>query len=245
MVLDEDATPPPPSGSCDVVMAPALEPTPAVMATDSLLATEVSEPSPTAEVSGPSTTTEVAESSSVWYSLTVEEVMELATCRYIDFPGVGVINLEAPQLPEKVLEVAMERMFAKPSIMDMIASVSKALQEYERAGGFAPVIAAEAMDVALEASATSSGPTADAPTPPPASGGRRHLSPSRRKLLKLQLPPQQRPAWLRLLSDKLDRRRLALGEPATAAQEQAAPEGTARVASPEIQEVEETGASLS
>jgi hypothetical protein len=37
----------------------------------------------------------------------------------------------------------------------------------------------------------------------------------------------------------------ALDEPAAAAQEQAAPEGTARVASPEIQEVEETGASLS
>jgi hypothetical protein len=41
-------------------------------------------------------------------ALTVEEVMELATCRYIDFPGVGVIDLEAPQLPEKVLEVATE-----------------------------------------------------------------------------------------------------------------------------------------
>jgi hypothetical protein len=36
-----------------------------------------------------------------------------------------------------------------------------------------------------------------------------------------------------------------LDEPAAATQEQAAPEGTARAASPEIQEVEETGASLS
>jgi hypothetical protein len=29
-------------------------------------------------------------------------------------------------------------MFAEPSIMDTIASVSKALHEYERADGFAP-----------------------------------------------------------------------------------------------------------
>jgi hypothetical protein len=34
--------------------------------------------------------------------------MELATSRYIDFPIVGIINLEVPQLPEKVLEVATE-----------------------------------------------------------------------------------------------------------------------------------------
>jgi hypothetical protein len=64
--------------------------------------------------------------------------MELATCRYIDFPSVGIINLEVPQLPEKVLEVATEWMFAEPSILEMIASVSKALHKYERTGSFAP-----------------------------------------------------------------------------------------------------------
>jgi hypothetical protein len=59
-----------------------------------------------------------------------------------------------------------------------------------------------------------------------------------------------------MLSERLDRRRLAqsplkstrfevLDEPVAAAQEQAAPEGTVRVASLEIQEVEEMGASLS
>jgi hypothetical protein len=100
---------------------------------------------------------EVAESSSARDALTVEEVMELATCRYIDFPGVGVIDLEAPQLPEKVLEVATERMFVELSIMDTIASVSKALQEYERAGGFAPATTAEATDAALEVPTASSG----------------------------------------------------------------------------------------
>jgi hypothetical protein len=32
-------------------------------------------------------------------------------------------------------------MFAEPSIMETIATVSKALQEYERTGGFAPAVA--------------------------------------------------------------------------------------------------------
>jgi hypothetical protein len=61
-----------------------------------------------AEVPGPPATAEVAESSSDRDTITVEEVMELETCWYIDFPGVGIIALEAPQLPEKVLELAME-----------------------------------------------------------------------------------------------------------------------------------------
>jgi hypothetical protein len=128
MVLDEDSTPPPPSGSHNVVTTPAPEPTPVVAATDSLPTTEMSEPFSVAEFPSPSATVEVAESSSAQDALTVEEVMELVTCRYINFPSVGVIDLEAPQLPEKVLEVVMERMFTEPSIMETIASVSKVLQ---------------------------------------------------------------------------------------------------------------------
>jgi hypothetical protein len=54
------------------------------------------EPSPTAKVPCPPPTEEVAETSSARVALTTEEVMELATCRYIDFPGVGVIDLDAP-----------------------------------------------------------------------------------------------------------------------------------------------------
>jgi hypothetical protein len=69
----------------------------------------------------------VAETSSARDALTTEEVMELVTYRYIDFPGVRVIDLEAPELLEKVLEVATERMFNEPTIMETIASVSKAL----------------------------------------------------------------------------------------------------------------------
>jgi hypothetical protein len=50
----------------------------------------------------------VAESSSARVALTAEEVMELVTCWYIDFPGIGVVDLKAPRLPEKVYELAAE-----------------------------------------------------------------------------------------------------------------------------------------
>jgi hypothetical protein len=136
------------------------DPSPVVEVSEHSLAVEMLEPPPAAGAVG---------SSSAINAVTVEEVMGLATCRYIDFPGVGVIDLEAPQLSENVLEVATERMFIEPSIMDTIASVSKALREYERVGGFAPVVAAEATDVALEAPAASMEPTADASVPPLAS----------------------------------------------------------------------------
>jgi hypothetical protein len=254
MVLDEDPTPPPSLGSHDVVMTPASEPSPTVAMTDSLAAAVVLELSPVAEVSGPFPTAEVAETSSAWGAVTVEEVMEVATSWYIDFPGVGVIDLEAPQLPEIVLEVATERMFDEPSIMETIASVSKALHKYERAGGFATAVAVEATGAALEAPAAGMKPTTDAPAPPPASGSRDASLPSRRKLLKLR-PPSQRPAWQRLLGEvgSSPPRPVAAGadeghaidEPATTVQGRAAPEGTIRAASPEIQEVPETEASLS
>jgi hypothetical protein len=45
-----------------------------------------------------------------------------------------------------VLEVETEQMFAELSIMEMIAPVSKVLHEYEHVDGFAPAVAAEAMD---------------------------------------------------------------------------------------------------
>jgi hypothetical protein len=98
VVVDEDSAALPSSKNCDVMITPASEPT-QVTATASLLpAIEVPEPSPAAEVLGPPPTTEVEETSSGRVALTAEEVMELATCRYIDFLGVGVIDLEAPQL---------------------------------------------------------------------------------------------------------------------------------------------------
>jgi hypothetical protein len=89
VVLDKGSAPPQSSGGRDVVMAWMSEPVPVVMTADFFLAAEVPEPSLAAEVPGSSLIAEVAESSSVRGAVTVEEVMELATCRYIDFPGVG------------------------------------------------------------------------------------------------------------------------------------------------------------
>jgi hypothetical protein len=148
------------------MMTPVSEPALAVATADPFLAAEVPEPSPAAEVPGPSPTAETAETSSAAGAVTVEEVMELATCQYIDLPGVGVIDLEATQLPEKVLDVAMEMMFVEPSIMEMIVSVSKMLHEYERTGGFAPSAASEAAKVVPEGPAASTESAADVPTPP-------------------------------------------------------------------------------
>jgi hypothetical protein len=140
MVLDEDVAPHPTSERHDAAVVLALESTQVPAAKGHLPAVEVSVPPPTMEVQGPPPTAEVTESSSARVSLTLEEMMDLETCRYIDLPGVEVIDLEAPQLPEKDYGAAAERRSNEPTIMETIASVSKALQEYERAGGFATVL---------------------------------------------------------------------------------------------------------
>jgi hypothetical protein len=77
-------------------------------------------------------------------------------------------------------------------IMETIASVSKALQEYECAGGFAPVIATDEEDVALAAPVAHVEPRKDvsalpqinegreASPPPPVGGSCRSSSPCHR-----------------------------------------------------------------
>jgi hypothetical protein len=172
MVVDEDSAPRPPSESHNAAMAPVLEPA-QVLATVSLLpAVEVPVPSPTVEFQGPLPTAEVAESSSALVSLTVEEMVDLETCRYIDFPGVGVIDLKVLQLPEREYEVASERTSNEPTIMETIASVSKALQEYERASGFALAATIDAEDAAISAPAAYVEPSEDASVPPRVNEGR-------------------------------------------------------------------------
>jgi hypothetical protein len=104
-------------------------------------------------------------------AVTVEEVMELATSRYIDFPGVGIVDLEAPELPSKALDVAAEWILAEPLILETIASISQALHQYERAGGFDPPAASEAAEAAAKVSAICTDSVADAPAPPPTSEG--------------------------------------------------------------------------
>jgi hypothetical protein len=256
-VLDEDSAPPLSSESRDVVMAPASELAQVTVTADPLTVVEVSEPSPAFGVSGPPLTAEAAETSLARVSLTVEEVMELAMCRYIDFLDVGVIDLEAPQLPEKVYEVVSERMFNEPTIMEMIASVSKALQEYERTGGFTPAIAAETVDAALEAPATHVEPTAYASTPPPAIESREASLPQSAEAAEAPTSVAEALAAEAIAEDEGsspprpvaadagDVETRVLDEPAAATQELAASEMVTRAASPEIQEAEETRTSLS
>jgi hypothetical protein len=87
VVLDKDSAPPPTAGDRDVVMTSMTEPTPAARAP---------KPSPAAEVLEPSPVAGEAKTSSVVGAVTVEEVMELETSWYIDFPGVGIVDLDAP-----------------------------------------------------------------------------------------------------------------------------------------------------
>jgi hypothetical protein len=68
-----------------------------------------------------------------------------------------------------VLDVATEWMFAELTIMETIASVSRALHEYERSGGFAPPTTSEAAEAVPEGSAAGTESAVDAPTPPPTS----------------------------------------------------------------------------
>jgi hypothetical protein len=213
-------------------------------------------PSPVVEVQDPPPAVEVAESSSARVALTTEEVMELATCRYIDFPGIGVIDLEAPQLPEKVYEVAAERMFNEPTIMETIASVSKALQEHERAGGFAPAVVADAEDVALVAPAAHVELIADASVPPQIDEGRGASPPQPVEAAEAPTPVAKvgttktvvrgegtsPPCPVATEAEGVESR--VLGELTAVVQESAATELMTRGTSLEIQEVEETGASL-
>jgi hypothetical protein len=60
-------------------------------------------------------------------------------------------------------------MFAEPSIMETITSISKALHEYERADGFAPPATSEAAKVVPEGHVAGTELAVDAPMPPPTS----------------------------------------------------------------------------
>jgi hypothetical protein len=257
VVLSEDSVALPSSENCDVVIPPASESAQVEVTASLLPAMEVSVPSPAVEVSGPSPSTEVAETSSFRVALTAEEVIELATCRYINFPGVGVIDLEAPQLPEKVYEVVAERMFNEPTIMETIASVSKALQEYECADGFAPAVAEDATETALAASEAHVGSSTDAPAPPSVNEGREASPPQLVETAEAPALVTEADAAEAVVGEEGSSppRPVAVeaegvetcmpGEPATIMQQSADPETMTRAVSPKIREAEETGASLS
>jgi hypothetical protein len=257
VVLDEDSAAPPTSENRDVMIPPASGPAQVAAIASLLPAVEAPEPSAAAEVLGPPPTVEVAETSSARVALTAEEVMELATCRYINFPGVRVIDLEVPQLSEKVYEVASEQMFNEPMIMETIASILKALQEYEHAGSFAPAVAADGADAALVAPTAHLEPTADAPAPPPVNEGLEASPPQSAEAAEAPASVPKAGAAKAIVGEEGSSppRPVAAedegvetrvpDEPAAVVQESSTPETMTRATSPEIREAEETGASLS
>jgi hypothetical protein len=175
----------------------------------------------------------------------VEEMMDLETCQYIDFPGVGVIDLEAPQLPEKEYEVTAERRSNEPMIMETIVSVSKALQEYKRAGGFAKAAVTDAGNTVLAAPATNMEPSADASVPPRVDECR-EASPSQLVEATETPAPVAKPVSAEavvgeegtsspdLVAAEAEGAETRVpGEPAAVAQESAVPEMVARATTPE------------
>jgi hypothetical protein len=246
---DEDSAPPLPSGDHDVVMTSVPVRSQAA---------EVPEPSPAAEVLEPSLAAGAAETSLAAGIVTVEEVMELVTGRYIDFPGVRIVDLDPSELPSndrEMLEVATEWMLSEPSILETIASVSLAPCQYESAGSFAPPNASEAAEAVPEESATNTESIAVVSAPPPTSEGQEVSLPQPAEAAESRSAAATAGAMEDVVGDvgSSSPRLVAAGadevlasdEPAAALQVRVAPEDTTRAASPEIQEAEEgAGAAL-
>jgi hypothetical protein len=142
----------------------------------------------------------------------VEDAIDLVTRWYVDFPGIGTVDLDTPELPSndrEVLEVATEGMFAEPSILDTITSVTLALRQYEGAGGSTPPVASEVAIGVVEESVNGAKSAVDAPVPLPIREGHRT-----RPCCSPQKQSHPRPllrwsAWRRALSHPLPRRRFS------------------------------------
>jgi hypothetical protein len=139
--------------------------------------------------------------------------------------------------------------------METIASASKELHKYERAGGFAPTVVAEAADAALEAPTVSMELAASASAPPPTSENREASLPQSVEATKTTTTVTTNGATEAVVREAgsspprpvtagADEVRV-LDEPTTTVKERVALETMTRAASPEIQDAEETGASLS
>jgi hypothetical protein len=134
--------------------------------------------------------------------------MELATSRYIYFHGVGIVDHDAPELPSKVLEEVTEQMFTEPSILETIASVLRALHQYERADGFAPSTAPKAAEAVPKEPAPARSRSRPCPRHRRPVRARRRPSPSQLRQPNLW-PPPQRPVRRRTLSERRGHRRPA------------------------------------
>jgi hypothetical protein len=148
-----------------------------------------------------------------------------------------------------MLEVATERMFTEPSILETIASVSRVLHQYEHAGGFDPPTVSEAAEAVHEVSAAGMELVAVASAPPPISDGQEVSLPQPAEAAESTAAAaavgaaegvvgeagSSSPRSFVADTDEV----LVLDEPTMALQERVASEDTARAISPEIQEAEE------
>jgi hypothetical protein len=171
--------------------------------------------------------------------------VESASCRYVDFPGIRIIDLDTPELSSndrEMLEVATEQMFADPLILDTITSVVSALHQDEGAGSLAPPATSEAAEGVLEES--EAGTESVVIVPPPTSTGEgmgaslpqlaeavtaaptAPVVGTAEVVVKGVGPSSPRP--VAAAAEEV----LVLSQPATASQEGDAPEGTTRAASP-------------
>jgi hypothetical protein len=111
-----------------------------------------------------------------------EDAAGTSLSRCMDFPGIRIIDLDATELPSnnrEILEVAIEWMFADPSILDAIMSVPLMPHQDEGTGGLAPPVVPVATEgvlgestadtelVVIEPSPTSAGQSMDAPCSSP------------------------------------------------------------------------------
>jgi hypothetical protein len=154
-----------------------------------------------------------------------------------------------------MLDVATERMFATPSILETIVSVSQALHQYECAGGFAPRAVYEVAKAVPEVPEAGTESTADVSTPPPTSEGHEASLPRLAEAVETTTTAATTSTAEGIVGGHCRRttRSVAAGanevrvpdDPAAAHEERVAPEDTTRTASPEILEAEEgAGAAL-
>jgi hypothetical protein len=168
-----------------------------------------------------------------------------------------VVDLEGPQYSKKGFEAAEERVSNAPTIRETLASVSKALQEYESTAGFSSAAGAEVADAALVAPVGLVGPTVGASTQLAVDGGLEAPPPEPAEATDAPTPVAEAGALEAIVGEEASSppRPVAADaenvevripdEPAAVAQGPVAPETTTRAVSPETQEVKEAGASLS
>jgi hypothetical protein len=196
------------------------------------------------------------ESTAVVTAEPTEGASDTSSSRYVNFPGVGIIDLDATELPSndrELLEIVTERMFADPSILDAIALVSSVSRQDEGVVGSAP----RARGSRGGSRGVHGRHRTGCDRAPANVGRRKHrrtAAPARRGSHERATPsvlgtiegvvggagpssPQPAAAVVEVVP--------VPSQPVAPSQECDSPEGTTRVASPEIQEAEEnTGAAL-